>query len=452
MYPPPGSSDQAVTATPTMPETPAQASPSVGSGVGAPPPGGGSPGGTPASLTDRLQSAQAAIEAQQAATAQNPATDPGLPPAAAPAQPAAQQPPATPAVPQTPPPAPGQPQPAAGQPAAPAPEFVQLQQQHQQATQQLAQLQQAMAQLRQEASTLQGYAAIGYQQVMAQRQAAAPAAPAAPAQPASLTGVPEFDHRLTQFIYRDDQGNLALKPGAPPDTLARYHEYTAKTEDFFRNFARDPMAVIGQPIKEMIAAEATRLAQQQVAQVTTQRDLEGYVQANRHIFYERDAASGQELRDGYGRPVLSGVGRMFVETATGLARAGVTDPMAQRQMTEQIVLGQLALQRLQAGGQTPQQQQQLVAQVQQGQQAVAGVQQAAATAQPNPLALLAQGQRQAFVQNQGAAQAAAPGGPATPPSVTPMSIPAAHNGRAMSLTDMLAAAAPQYGIDMNLRG
>jgi hypothetical protein len=442
MYPPPSAAPapQSTPAPAAVPSTP----PAGGSGgVGAPAGGGGSPAGQPAhlptqTLSERLNLAQQALDAQQAQAAQNPASDPvavaqGV---AAPAQfiggqpQPGQQPPA---------------QPAGPQPAE-SPEVAAMRQQ-------LAATTAQMQRMQQEAATLQNWAAYGYQQHQAARQGQQPAAPgqpaAAPAQ--SITGVPEFDHSLLHFIGQDDAGNPTLKPGAPPDLLHRYEAYRRGTEQFFRRFATDPMSVLGEPIQRMIRQEAAALTQQTVQAHSAQQHLQGYVQANEHIFFQPDPRTGRPMVDGYGQRVLTDVGRMFVETANQLEASGVRDPIAQQRMTESIVLGRLALQRLQSGQPlTPAQQTQAVQQVQQAQAAVA---QPAAQPQPfqqaQPLSVLAGQVRQQFVQQQGQAVQQYPGGPATPPSVPPVSGPVAYpSGHGRGLMGMLAERAPSFGINM----
>jgi hypothetical protein len=393
MYPPAA----APAAQPAPASAPQTTSSAVGGGV-APPVGPGQSGGGAAapqpSFSDQLAAAfateQAAVQVGQGPP--NPAIETGEPPAPA-VQPAAVTPPA---------------------PAPDTPEVAQLRQQAAQAQQVQAQL----AEMRQVMAQQQAWVQLGQQAYLAQRQQAAPPA----AQPESITGVPQFDHSMTRFIDRDDKGNLTLKPGAPPDLIARYEQYQDRAAQFYREFATDPMKFLAKPLEQLVEQRMGQALQQRLAEREGASFGVGWVNQNANVLYEIE--NGRIKTDWQGNRVLSPIGQMFHQTVTTLDAQGVRDPRVQAALAERIIAGELALARSRQSQPAP----------------------AQPPAQPgNPLAALAGQVRQDFAAPHAAPPAAAPyqQPPPQPPRGMAPPVP--------SFSDMLRAAAPGYGINLDVQ-
>jgi hypothetical protein len=372
--------------------TPApQATPSAVGGGGAPPAGPGQSGGavTPQpqpSFADQLAAAFA-TETAAVQVGQGPAN-----PAIDPAGQGQVQPTVPPAVTPTPP--------------ADTPEIAALRRQAAQVQAQLAEMRQVLAQS-------QTWAQFGQQAYFAQREEAAPAA-----QPESITGVPTFDHSLTRLIDRDDKGNYVLKPGAPPDLIARYEQYQERAAEFYRGFATDPMKYLAKPLEQLVEKRLETALQQRLAEREGATFGQNWASANANILFEQE--NGRVKTDWQGNRVLSPIGQMFHQTITTLERQGVRDPRTQAALAERIVAGELALARSQQQPQQP----------------------APAAPPANPLAALANTAAQVrgdFLAQPGPQQPQPFAPPAPPPRQPAMP----------SFEDLLRQAAPGFGINLN---
>lgn len=75
--------------------------------------------------------------------------------------------------------------------------------------------------------------------------------------------LPDFDPALLKFVERDPAtGQLRAREGAPPDTLARYTQFSDSLSDLQMKFWRNPGELLGEPVKRIATEVAQQLIQQ----------------------------------------------------------------------------------------------------------------------------------------------------------------------------------------------
>lgn len=119
-------------------------------------------------------------------------------------------------------------------------------------------------------------------------QATPAAAPQVADKPKLPWELPKFDPRLKQQLIYDDQGNLTVRPGGPPNLVAEYQQYVQAREDALDKLLADPYGVMQQGLMPLIQAEAQKIVQQQFqqtqsqfAQQTFQQKVAGYYEKNK---------------------------------------------------------------------------------------------------------------------------------------------------------------------------
>lgn len=249
---------------------------------------------------------------------------------------------------------------------------------------------------------LQQYAQFGYQQWLAQQQAAQ--AQQAQAQQAEAAKpwfqLPEFDLALAEFVEKDPAtGQLRAREGAPLDVVPKYQAFQKALAETQLGFFQNPAKYLSDPIKRI----ATEIAQQ-----TVRQHFGGYEQrvtADKILAENRGwmVTSGAD-----GQAQLTPAGQLYQQYAEyGSSRLNINDPTALHAYArERVELDLLRAERSQRQ---------------------AGTQGDAA--------------KQQFLAN-----AAPPGGPATPPSprvVEPAPVP----GGPQDLRTMLTAAFKANGIN-----
>jgi hypothetical protein len=243
------------------------------------------------------------------------------------------------------------------------------------------------------------YAQLGYQAWQAQQQAAAQQRQQATDKP--WFGLPQFNRGLLEFIQRNPTtGALEALPGAPPDALSQYSQFSKQYADTQIEFFTNPAKFLEEPIKRIAAEMAQQIVQQQ---------LGGFQQQTQATQIANSVSSWAFQTGADGTRQWTPKGQQYAAMIQAAERDyGITDPVKQHTFAMQVVNAQF-------GGPAA--------------QAVAAPQQNAAA-------------QAAFLQSAAAGQAGA--GPATPPNAAQ---PAQPGGKGpTSLRDMLRAGFSQNGI------
>lgn len=176
---------------------------------------------------------------------------------------------------------------------------------------------------------------------------------------------PEYDPTWESKIVRDPVTNeLRPAPGAPPDVVQRYLRFKEHERSFMTKFATDPIGAIKPGIEQLVAEQAQKIVQQEVARVQQQMQAQQLVEQNASWLFAFDT-EGRRLTDGNGQPRLSAWGQRYAAYAQAAVQMGITDLARQHEYAAGMVRAEAA--------------QQLLTQQQAGQQ---GQQQAAALQQP----------------------------------------------------------------------
>lgn len=237
-----------------------------------------------------------------------------------------------------------------------------------QLTQRLQQLQQ-LQQLAPYVQSYQQHAPAFSRFLQEQQRAAQQPAPVNPQQPKSwkqqIWNPPEFNPSWMSMLKRDEQGNLALQPGVPPDVLPKYQAYQQYRQEFAEKFLNNPIDTMEPIIQQIVRAEAQQLVQQSVSQQRDHQFANSFVQENTSWLYERDAmgnvAQQQIFNPTTGQyslaPVMSAWGQRFTQyvqqEAADQQRRGYMDVQRQQQVAMAMIQRDYAISQLRAGQSQP---------------------------------------------------------------------------------------------------
>lgn len=211
---------------------------------------------------------------------------------------------------------------------------------------------QQAAQYRQQLQQLTPLAQAGYQAYLERqrqereaRQAKAQADQRAAAQK-SWFGLPEFDPALMQFIGTDPEtGKPTLLPGAPPDALVKFQQFSEAFRKTQIDFFREPQRFIADPVKEMAREEARRIVQEQFAEYQQRQQADLLVQ---------QVLPWATATDQTGRRAYTPEGQAYVRYADQGSQLGIKDARALHDYAVGMVQRDVLLAARQQG-QSPQQ-------------------------------------------------------------------------------------------------
>lgn len=141
---------------------------------------------------------------------------------------------------------------------------------------------------------------------------------------------PEFDPSWQQKIYRDQQGNLQVLPGADPSIIQKYNAWVDHQQRFLNDFSRDPINSIKPGIEQIVQQAAGSLFQNYIAQIQEQAVAANFIQQNSEWLHERDANGNVLMDQRSGRPALSGLGRQFANYVREAESFGLNDSNSQQ--------------------------------------------------------------------------------------------------------------------------
>lgn len=271
------------------------------------------------------------------------------------------------------------------------PEYVQLQQQYAAAQDQLRQLQ---------PYAIQGYQHYQRQQAEA-RQRALQAEQQRQNQP--WVQVPEFRQEWLALLGEDEHGNMVAKPGAPPDLLQRYGEFSKAYKQNLWDLATNPGKLLQGPVAQLAQQIAMQVVQQHMGQYQARTQADQLLNQHSSWMIATDPNTG-------GRQ-LTPAGQMYARFVQQAEASGVGDVGRQHEYAMNLL--QLEALRAKLG--------------QAGQQTAS------------------EAAKQAFLQQASAGQQNA--GPATPASAVGGQVAApGPNGPRLSLKQMLQSQFEQNGI------
>lgn len=184
----------------------------------------------------------------------------------------------------------------------------------------------------------------------------------APAKPTNPFGLPDFDHGLLQFITRGSDGRLFVDPGAPPDTLARYNDYTEKIKVVQQKFWQDPIQFLGPQIQQMAEQIAQKQVQQHLGGYQEQIQTRQILERNADWLYAKDAQGQRQFQTdpltGQTAPALSPYGQVYLKYIREAGDLGISTAAKQDQYATAMLQNAIhnARSQQQAGQQQGQQQ------------------------------------------------------------------------------------------------
>lgn len=178
---------------------------------------------------------------------------------------------------------------------------------------------------------------LGYQAYQRAGQAPAPAPTPAPAQEPkkNVFGLPEFDHRLLQFVVKGPNGLEAL-PGAPPDAILQVQRFQDEFQRAQREFYTDPLKFLGPLIDERVEQRAAKLYEERFKEYQGQTTAQKIIQENSSWLFEHDA-NGQPVSrfnpaTGRDEKVPTAWGQYYGQCLQQVIANGVSDPNSQHQL------------------------------------------------------------------------------------------------------------------------
>lgn len=149
-------------------------------------------------------------------------------------------------------------------------------------------------------------------------------------------GLPQFDHRLLDFVGVDPQTReLVLRPGAPPDALIRVQEYQAKLKEAQTNFFSDPSKALAPIIEKMFGGLFEKQFSQQFGQIQQHQTSQQIIADNQDWIYAKDQSGGFSTRfnpaTGRYDRVLSPHGEQYVHFLRQADQFGIKDQAAAHQ-------------------------------------------------------------------------------------------------------------------------
>ena len=166
------------------------------------------------------------------------------------------------------------------------------------AMQNLIRLNQEAAQLRQMAPYVQQYMQSASQFAKwqeEQRKAQQPSGPQedAPYWKPYWAPPAQYNTNWQKQLTVDAQGNIALRPGAPPQALADYQQWAEWQENQNRTFWDNPHQYMEPTIKHLAEEIADRKIQEHMARYSNMQNAQQFLQQNANFLMDIDPATGQ---------------------------------------------------------------------------------------------------------------------------------------------------------------
>jgi hypothetical protein len=182
----------------------------------------------------------------------------------------------------------------------------------------------------------------------AQRQQAAPPAPAAAPEKPKLWNPPEYQPQWETLVRKDEQGNLQVVPGAPPDLLPKYLAYHNYRKDFANKLLENPVETLNPFIEERAKSIADEAVNKHLKTYQDQVYTDNFISQNSAWLHQRDPQGNVLTNPATGRPVLTPEGARFQEHVLYAERQlGVSDIRKQESYARSMLQRDLALARLQ---------------------------------------------------------------------------------------------------------
>lgn len=150
---------------------------------------------------------------------------------------------------------------------------------------------------------------------------------------------PEWDQRWAPLLERDPNTGLLIgkDPRVPQEIVAKANEYFQWRE----GFDRDPAAVINGMVEERAKEIAEKTFQSQFQSYQNESAIQKILSDNASWMYQR-GPDGQALKDYAGNYMPTPVGTAYIENLRMISQAGVTDPVKQDALAQQLTRGALA--------------------------------------------------------------------------------------------------------------
>lgn len=174
------------------------------------------------------------------------------------------------------------------------------------------------------------------------------------AQPAARPSweAPEFDQRWAALVERDPATGIYVgKPGVPHEIVQKVNTFA----DWKAKYDANPGALINEAAEAKAKVIAQQVYREQFAQHQQQQSIQSIMHQNSSWLYQVDQATGQQVRDFQGRPMVTPVGTRYLHHLGQARQMGITDPNHQNSYAMNVVRGEYALAQQQAAHQAAQQ-------------------------------------------------------------------------------------------------
>lgn len=182
---------------------------------------------------------------------------------------------------------------------------------------------------------------------MAQEKAATEKAQA---EKAAWWKAPEFNREWLNMVERDDQGNVRVKPGYPPDVAQKLLNALDHQKNFLNDFSFDPISKIKPGIEQIAREMAEQIVQQHLSGYQDHVFANNFIQQNSQWLHQRDQTGNVVMDQATRRPMLTPEGQRFSEYLGQAQQIGIQDVRAQEQYALGLTQRDAALAKLNQQG------------------------------------------------------------------------------------------------------
>lgn len=157
---------------------------------------------------------------------------------------------------------------------------------------------------------------------------------------------PEFDERWVGLVDRDPSTGLYVgKPGVPTEVVEKVNRFA----EWRANYERDPISFAREAWREDARQEAMRIYQEQFAQSRREAAIERIVSENSSWLYQVNDQGVRITDPVTGQFAYTPLGAEYLQGLQEVRSAGVSDPILQDRLAQELVRGRVAQRELERG-------------------------------------------------------------------------------------------------------